>query len=259
MKWASSFLISIAFHAAIFTLPVSLFKFRAGDDLVIPVVLFNFRAESGEGLLGENKVKGPRRKSNPSAGKKNPGQDQSGNEKTRFEEAIQTAGLIAEDPAESAGVTQTIVSFATNATATELKRHFAGTSLGDRGDEGGRGEFDGLGSSGTGDGSGGQRRGNGSRGLVFAQADYAHNPKPQYPERAQREGWEGAVFLRVLVNQEGRVERIEVGRSSGFATLDRAATKAVKDWRFHPARYGEKEVESWVRIPIVFKLEGNRQ
>jgi protein TonB len=36
--------------------------------------------------------------------------------------------------------------------------------------------------------------------------------------------------------------------------LDRAAAEAIKRWRFHPARYGDKAVESWLRIPIEFRL-----
>ena len=90
--------------------------------------------------------------------------------------------------------------------------------------------------------------------VVFAQAGYAYNPKPQYPEEARREGWEGVVLLRVLVDSEGGPESIELSRSSGFETLDQAAVQSVKSWRFHPARYGDQRVESWVKIPIIFRL-----
>lgn len=90
--------------------------------------------------------------------------------------------------------------------------------------------------------------------IVFARAGYAYNPKPHYPEEARREGWEGEVFLRVLVDPEGRPESIELSRSSGFEALDQAAVQSVKSWRFQPARYGDRRVESWVKIPIVFRL-----
>ncbi|NIO09558.1 MAG: TonB family protein [Deltaproteobacteria bacterium] len=68
-------------------------------------------------------------------------------------------------------------------------------------------------------------------------------------------GWEGTTLLRVLINPKGETETIVVTRSSGFSTLDKAAVKAVKRWRFHPARSGSEAVESWVKIPIVFDLE----
>jgi protein TonB len=88
----------------------------------------------------------------------------------------------------------------------------------------------------------------------FTRAGYAYNPRPHYPEEARREGWEGEVLLRVLVDSEGRPESIELSRSSGFEPLDQAALQSVQSWRFHPARHGERQVESWVKIPIVFRL-----
>lgn len=90
----------------------------------------------------------------------------------------------------------------------------------------------------------------------FSRASYAYSPAPEYPERARRRGWEGVVLLAVLVDREGRPERIEVSRSSGFPTLDEAARGTVGGWRFYPARQDEEPVRSWVKIPIVFRLAG---
>jgi protein TonB len=59
----------------------------------------------------------------------------------------------------------------------------------------------------------------------------------------------------VLVNRHGRPQKIEINRSSGYEALDQAAQKAVEKWRFHPASAGDTKLESWVRIPIVFRLE----
>ncbi|MBI2361660.1 MAG: energy transducer TonB [Deltaproteobacteria bacterium] len=89
---------------------------------------------------------------------------------------------------------------------------------------------------------------------VFSQARYAHSPAPRYPEGARRQGLQGAVLLAVLVGQEGKAERIEVKRSSGYAILDEAARSAIRGWRFHPARDGESALRSWVNIPIIFRL-----
>jgi protein TonB len=36
--------------------------------------------------------------------------------------------------------------------------------------------------------------------------------------------------------------------------LDRAAAEAIQRWRFYPARYGDWPIESWLRIPIEFRL-----
>lgn len=92
----------------------------------------------------------------------------------------------------------------------------------------------------------------------FTRADYAYRVDPDYPEQARRQGWEGTTMLRVLVDQGGSSKTIQVSQSSGFEALDQAATKAVKDWRFHPARHGAKSVESWVKIPIIFTLKDKK-
>jgi protein TonB len=111
----------------------------------------------------------------------------------------------------------------------------------------------GLGSSNTGfkNGSG---QGIVKNGIVMTQARYRDTPRPDYPESARREGHEGRVLLRVLVDDHGRIKSVEISNSSGSAALDRAAAEAIRRWRFHPALYGDQPVESWLRIPIEFRL-----
>ena len=86
-------------------------------------------------------------------------------------------------------------------------------------------------------------------------ADYLHNPVPVYPSFSRRLGEEGKVQLRVRVSAEGAALEVEVKQSSGFPRLDAAARDAVLKWRFVAARRGSEAVESWVGVPIVFKLE----
>lgn len=113
------------------------------------------------------------------------------------------------------------------------------------------------GGSGKGFGAGfkeGIGQGSAESSLVLTQARYSETPTPLYPESARRNGREGRVLLRVLVDDQGRAKTVEVNTSSGSELLDRAAAEAIKRWRFHPARYGDKPVESWIRIPIEFRL-----
>jgi len=120
---------------------------------------------------------------------------------------------------------------------------------------GGTGGSGSGGNGGSGDGSGsGSGVGDGSGGGKFVQASYAYSPKPEYPDTARKDGKEGRVVLRVLVDEEGKSKLVEVNDSSGSAILDSAATAAIKRWRFSPAHYGNKAVESWVRVPIEFRL-----
>lgn len=86
-------------------------------------------------------------------------------------------------------------------------------------------------------------------------ADYLRNPAPPYPALSRRLGEEGKVLLRVLVSPQGQAETVELKASSGSLRLDEAAIATVRGWRFVPARRGDAPVQSWVVVPILFKLE----
>ncbi|QPK62301.1 energy transducer TonB [Methylomonas sp. LL1] len=86
------------------------------------------------------------------------------------------------------------------------------------------------------------------------RANYAHNPKPEYPTIAKSRGWQGKVLLRVKVSAEGLSDAVAVEQSSGHEILDESAIEAVQKWRFIPAKRGETPVASSVIVPIVFTL-----
>jgi protein TonB len=86
-------------------------------------------------------------------------------------------------------------------------------------------------------------------------AGYLSNPTPEYPAIAREMGEEGKVLLRVLVTPEGLTKKVKLHRTSGSDSLDDAAVKAVRKWRFVPAKQGNQAIEAWVYVPIVFKLD----
>lgn len=86
-------------------------------------------------------------------------------------------------------------------------------------------------------------------------ADYLRNPAPPYPPLSRRMGEEGKVLLRVSVTPQGTADSVEIRTSSGSPRLDDAARKTVRDWKFIPARRGDTPFQSWVLVPIIFKLE----
>jgi len=86
-------------------------------------------------------------------------------------------------------------------------------------------------------------------------ANYLKNPRPAYPELAQRRGWEGEVLLRVRVSADGRPVAVSVQKSSGRDLLDTAAVEAVRSWSFVPAHQGSQAIVGWVTVPIVFHLQ----
>lgn len=86
-------------------------------------------------------------------------------------------------------------------------------------------------------------------------ANYLKNPRPPYPSRALREGWEGTTVLKVQVSPAGKPGVIQIYKSSGRSVLDEAAQDAVKAWTFTAATQGGAPISGWVTVPIVFKLQ----
>ena len=103
-------------------------------------------------------------------------------------------------------------------------------------------------------GGGTGREGNRAAGGRFSAPNYGINPLPKYPLLAREKGYEGTVYLRVLVRADGRVGKLAIDQSSGHEILDRAAVDSVKAWAFLPAQNGGKPVESWVLLPVKFAL-----
>ena len=111
-----------------------------------------------------------------------------------------------------------------------------------------------IGSASGAGGGGAGWSGHGGAGGRSSAPNYGINPLPKYPLLAREKGYEGTVYLRVLVRADGRVERLAVDRSSGYEILDRAAVDSVKEWTFFPAKKSGKSVESWVLLPVKFAL-----
>ena len=89
----------------------------------------------------------------------------------------------------------------------------------------------------------------------FGRAGYLNNPPPAYPGLAARNGWQGTVLLKVRVLSNGRVETVEVARSSGFKLLDEEAKTTVRTWQFTPSMRGTTAIDGWATVPIEFKLD----
>lgn len=78
---------------------------------------------------------------------------------------------------------------------------------------------------------------------------------PEYPENLRKRGIEGKVQLKVLISREGKVIEVEVYTSSGYQNFDQSAKQSIYQWQFKPAQSGDTKRDSWVLIPIVFRLQ----
>ena len=67
-------------------------------------------------------------------------------------------------------------------------------------------------------------------------------------------GEEGKAVLRVLVNEKGRAEHIELQKSSGSPRLDDAARQAIARALFKPYLEDGRAIAVYAIVPITFQL-----
>ncbi|MHB8257992.1 MAG: energy transducer TonB [Acidiferrobacterales bacterium] len=88
------------------------------------------------------------------------------------------------------------------------------------------------------------------RAILHASAPYFH-----YPLLAREQGWEGRVTIRLRIGPHGRLSRMRVAGSSGYAVLDAAALRSLK----HVTRLPDAAVPAGgiafdVLVPVVYRL-----
>ena len=81
-------------------------------------------------------------------------------------------------------------------------------------------------------------------------------PSPEYTRAALRRHESGNVLLRVHVGPDGVPQAVDLISGSGSRHLDRAATDAVRKWRFRPAMRAGEPVSGVVQVPISFDPRG---
>jgi len=79
-------------------------------------------------------------------------------------------------------------------------------------------------------------------------------PTPQYPAGARSMRQEGTVNLRLLVDELGRVEQVEIDSGTRSKLLQRAAVKAAERWVYEPGIKDGVPVKVWIKAAVTFKL-----
>lgn len=80
-----------------------------------------------------------------------------------------------------------------------------------------------------------------------------YTPDPKYPKPARKKRIEGKVVLLTVIAADGRAHDITITRSLERG-LDEAAVKAVKKWRFDPAKKNGEPVAVQINIEVNFRL-----
>jgi TonB family protein len=80
-------------------------------------------------------------------------------------------------------------------------------------------------------------------------------PKPEYPPLARKFGVQGVVVMNVLVDDQGRVEDVQlVERISQDVGINEAALQVARGARFKSATRDGVPIKMWTRLRIPFKL-----
>ena len=80
--------------------------------------------------------------------------------------------------------------------------------------------------------------------------------KPVYPEVALLTNREATVWVKALVDKEGKVREVRVAKSSGMNVgFDEAALEAAYKNFYKPAIQNGRPVAIWVTYPVEFKLK----
>ena len=93
--------------------------------------------------------------------------------------------------------------------------------------------------------------------LDYTEIDYKPHPirivTPEYPVEARRGRKEGRVMVRVLVDKQGNVEKVEV--LHGPDLFRKAAESAAWQFRFRPGKHEGERRKVWMVMPIEFSLK----
>jgi len=79
-----------------------------------------------------------------------------------------------------------------------------------------------------------------------------------YPEADREAGHEGTAVVQAFVDENGAVTEAVILRSAGMESLDEAALNAIKQTEFKPAMQKEKPVGVYISIPVLFKLDKDK-
>ncbi len=97
--------------------------------------------------------------------------------------------------------------------------------------------------------------------FVFETADLDQPPRailrdpPIYPFRARQREIEGAVQVKLLVQEDGTVGRVILLAAEPPGLFEEAVQKAVPRWKFEPGRIDGQPVAAWVVTWIRFDLD----
>lgn len=91
-----------------------------------------------------------------------------------------------------------------------------------------------------------------------SSARVLQSAEPPYPSISRLREEEGTVLVKIMITPYGTAGNVQIEKSSGYSRLDEAAIKAVRGWKFAPAKRGTQAIATWVTVPVKFVLNSGR-
>lgn len=83
------------------------------------------------------------------------------------------------------------------------------------------------------------------------------HPQPEYPRVALRRRATGHVLARVLVDEDGRVEQVEIDKVEGHSAFESAVRQTLLSrWEYSTTYHRGRPVRAWHQVTIRFRLDG---
>lgn len=76
----------------------------------------------------------------------------------------------------------------------------------------------------------------------------------KYPKLASRSGIEGKVFIKFVVNEQGKVEDPKILKDIGGGCGE-AAVEGIKKLKFEPGKLNGQPVKVYFTLPVNFQLQ----
>jgi TonB family protein len=82
----------------------------------------------------------------------------------------------------------------------------------------------------------------------------AHRVQPIYSDASVRAKEQGYVSVALLIDEHGRVRKVEVVKSSGFRRLDQSVVDALRQWTFARNAEVSRSIPAWTTFQYGFHL-----
>lgn len=95
----------------------------------------------------------------------------------------------------------------------------------------------------------------GTTPMVITTVQYVRPPRVEYPMASRRLGEQGRVVVRVLIDRNGKAERVELQQESRYPRLNDAALKAAREALYRPYSENGEPQAVWALVPMLFELD----